>query len=402
MVGVRELFVPDRQAIAITSMARVGATLYLGLTGGARALAMCDTRTGRVTLGPEVFPWVKPRGYCTKIHNALGALADGTLLLGEGNHFTWDGLPVTVDYFNRELPESMLARKRAQGYPDVRYTDFCLESLRGWDRARCDPGGCLVRHDPRSGASEVVARLPPYLYAQSMIVDAARGRAFGHTLPDNRFFAFDLAARRLKDYGRISDFAHHNLVVTPAGVVYGGWADKAANSVKLLKFDPEQDRLEHLDTVILPDYGRAVAGNRGIDQWLVTRAGDIYMGTVADAALMRFDARAERFETVAVLGQGGRITSMDEDEAGAVWIGTGYPHMRLARYEPGAGRLTDYGRVNDRYERCYFHASCYYEGRLYLGETDGFVPSLHVVELGAVAAGGGRTGTSGMPPAPGP
>jgi hypothetical protein len=226
-----------------------------------------------------------------------------------------------------------------------------------------------------------VARLPPYLYVQSMIVDRLRSRAFGHTLPDNHFFSFDIAAGSFQDYGRISDYAHHNLVVAPSGVCYGGWIDKADGALKLLKFDPDKKRLEYRDTVILPDIGKKVAGNQGIDQWCVTASGAIYMGTVADAALFRFDEKAERFERLAVLGQGGRMTSMDEDGAGNLWLGTGYPHMRLVRFEPSSGRVTDFGRVNDTHERCYFHASCLYQGRLYLGETDGFAPSLHVVDL---------------------
>jgi hypothetical protein len=365
-------------------MARVDSKLYLGLTGGPRILAVYDIETDELTTERELFPWVAGRGYCSKIHNALGALEDGSLLLGEGNHFTWDGLPVTVDYFNRELPEFMLARKRNQGFPDARYTDFCLESLVGWDRTRTDPGGAVLRYFPQDGRTETVGRMSDYEYVQSMAVDPPRLRAFGHTIPGNHFFAVDVRAGRVRDFGRISDYAHHNMVVTPEGICYGGWIDLADGALKLLKFDPAEERLEHLQSVILRDPGAKVAGNRGIDQWIVTRDGRIYMGTVANSLLLRFHWREEEFELVGQVAKGGRVTSLDEDDAGRIWIGADYPHMRLVRFDPraaGRERLVDLGRVDERHARCYFHAACCYRGKLYLGETDGFSPSLHIVDL---------------------
>ncbi|MDD3926931.1 MAG: hypothetical protein PHT33_09765 [bacterium] len=375
-----ELYVNDRYAIAITSMARIGRKIYLGLTGGPNALAVYDIDREEITVADKIFPWVADRGYCTKIHNAMGILNDGSLLLGEGNHFTWDGLPVTVNYFNRELPERMLARKRAQGFAEVKYTDYCLESLDGWNRTVNDPGGRVLRYRPERGTVETTFLLPQYLYVQSMIVDGNRNRAFGHTIPDNRFFFLDLDSGALRDYGRISDYAHHNMTITPDGVCYGGWLDKAHDNLKLLRFDPDRGKLEHLKKVILPDIGLRIAGNQGIDQWIATHDGRIYMGT-CDGRLFRFYYLEEEFEPIASMGYGGRITSMDEDVSGYIWIGAGYPHMRLFGFDPDDESITDYGRINNTYERCYFHASCCFEDRLYLGETDGFSPSLHIINL---------------------
>lgn len=390
----RELYVPDRYAIAITSMVRVGEKIYLGLTAQTRVLAVYDIAADAIRMEKEIFPWVAGRGYCSKIHNAMGALPDGSLLLGEGNHFTWDGIPVTVNYFNRELPESMLKRKRSQGFPDVKYTDFCLESLENWDRTRTDPGGVVLRYFPANGTAEVVGRMLPYLYVQSMIVDARRGRAFGHTIPDNHFFCVDVNKREVRDFGHISEYANHNMVVTPEGVCYGGWIDRADGSLHLLKFDPEEGCLRYLNRIVLQDPGAKVAGNLGIDQWLVTRKGEIYMGTVAGALLFRFHWREEEFELIGKCAEGGRVTSMDEDESGVIWIGAGYPNMHLVRFDPfasGPDRLEDFGPVNTTYSRCYFHASCYHAGKLYLGETDGFSPSLHIINLRELVGNGGNS-----------
>ena len=47
--------------------------------------------------------------------------------------------------------------------------------------------------------------------------------------------------------------------------------------------------------------------------------------------------------------------------------------------------ITDCGPINPNLERCYIHASCLHKGKLYLGETDGFSPSLHIVDLGSIS-----------------
>jgi len=385
-MNVQETIVPDRLAIAITSMSRVGKKIYLGLTGGPRLLAIYDTETASISMASEICPWIGERGYCGKFHNAMGVLSDNSLLLGECSHLTWDGLPVTANYFRTELPERMLARKR-KDFPDVSYTDFCLPDLSLWNRREMDPGGHILRYYPERDAVDILCALPPLLYAQSLVVDPLRGRAYGHTIPDNHFFEVDVASGKMTDHGRISDYAFHQLVVAPNGFCYGAWIDRADNSMKLLKFDPEEHRLHHTSKVILRDFGSKIAGNQGIDHWLVARDGSIYMGAVANSLFFRFDPATEEFTLLGRLAEGGRVTSMDEDEDGIIWISAGYPHTRLIRFDPaiaGPGAITDCGLVNPAYERCYIHASCLYEGKLYLGETDGFSPSLHIVDLSSV------------------
>jgi len=385
---VQEFFVRDRLAIAVTSMQRVGEKIYLGLTGGSQLLAVFNIPTQELSLGPEICPWIGRRGYCGKFHNAMGTLDDGSLLLGECSHLTWDGLPVTANYFKTELPERMLARKRSQGFPDASYTDYCLPDLSQWDRRTMDPGGRILRYQPETGQTEEFCALPPLLYAQSLLVDSARGHAFGHTIPDNHFYHVDLNSRKLTDHGRISDYAFHHMVVAPDGVCYASWLDRADGSMKVLRFDPEGGgRLEHTSKTILRDPGSKIAGNQGIDCWALARNGTIYMGTIANSLLFRFDPQTLEFTLLGRLAEGGRVTSMDEDDQGIFWISAGYPHTHLIRFDPGIegpAAITDCGPINANYERCYVHASCLLENKLYLGETDGFSPSLHVVDLTTV------------------
>lgn len=383
-MDAQEFYVNDRKAIAITSMTRIGNTIYLGLTGSSHALAGFNIDTGQINMCSETFPWVRDRKYCTKIHNSMGILSEDSLLIGEGNHFTWDGLPVTNQYLKGELPEVLLERKKKQGFEDIAFSDFCLENLSGWNRTRDDPGGKIVKYNINNDTIEVVAQLPQYCYSQSMVVDQKRNRAFGNTIPDNRFFYVDVAEKALYDFGRISEYAHHNLVIAPNGICYGGWMDYYTHSLKLLKFDPGKMNLEYTDTVILKDAGGKIAGNQGIDQWIVTRDGEVYLGLVSNSLVFQFDYLNEQMDLLGQAEKSGRIATMDEDGNGIIWMGAGYPVMHLIRFDKNARRkdkFIDCGIVNEKYRRCYFHASCYYNGKLYLGETDGFSPSLHVIDL---------------------
>ena len=102
---VKEFYVQDRRAIAVTSMVGMGDTIYLGLTGGSYSLAKFHIPTETMSLCCETFPHLAQKQYCTKIHNSMGKLDDRYIVIGEGNHFSWDGLPVYSAYLKAELPE---------------------------------------------------------------------------------------------------------------------------------------------------------------------------------------------------------------------------------------------------------------------------------------------------------
>ena len=386
-MNIKEVYVKSRRATAVTSMKRVDDTIYLGLTGGSDTLAKLDIATDEITLCADVFPWVKGRNYCVKIHNSLGVLADGRLLMGECSHFTWDGLPVFNSYLKSELPEVMLKRKREQGYEDITYSEFALDNLEQWNRMRDDPGGKVVVYDPKTDTAETLASMPKFMYSQSMQVDAQRNLAYINTIPDNHFLVVNTLDGTVTDHGRISEYGHHNMVIAPNGICYLGWVDYYSKTLRLAKYVPWEDRFYHMDTMILRDIGTKIAGNQGIDQWVVTRSGEIYMGTVANSLMFQFHWEDESFECIGQAAGTGRVATMDEDDDGIIWIGAGYPNMRLVRFDPkchGKDRMIDLGPVNDKNYRCYFHASVYCNNKLYLGETDGFTPSVHIVDLKSI------------------
>ena len=106
--------------------------------------------------------------------------------------------------------------------------------------------------------------------------------------------------------------------------------------------------------------------------------------TVANSLLFKFHWEAECFECLGQATESGRVAVMEEDDDGIIWIGAGYPNMHLVRFDPkaaGMKKLIDFGAVNEKNYRCYFHASAYHNNKLYLGETDGFTPSVHIIDL---------------------
>lgn len=381
---VREVFVKDRRAIGVTSMVNVGKNIYCGLTGGSHAIAKLDGDSLEVTLCAEIFPWAAKKHYCTKIHNSLCVLEDGSLLAGECSHLTWDGLPVYNQYLKAELPESLLYRKREQGYEDITYNDFALDSLDNWDRRRDDPGGTLVRYDPVQDTAIAVAKLPKFLYSQSMQVDKKYKKAYINTIPDNHFLVVDYHTGDVEDYGRISEYGHHNMAIAPNGMVYAGWMDYYNRALKLLRYNPSEKKLYHTNIIIQRDVGNKIAGNQGIDQWIVTRSGEMFFGCVSNSLFYHFNWRTETITQIGQAAIGGRVATINEDDEGDLWIGAGYPIMHLVRFDPQShnyNRFKDYGAVQNGNYRCYFHSSSIWDKKLFLGETDGFTPSVHIIDL---------------------
>jgi hypothetical protein len=81
------------------------------------------------------------------------------------------------------------------------------------------------------------------------------------------------------------------------------------------------------------------------------------------------------------IGQGGRITSLDEDENGRIIFTGGFPKMSVGRYDPKTEKLEDFGTITDKYNKIYFHGSAYSDGVLYLAETDSGVASMWEVKI---------------------
>ncbi len=374
-------FTEDDQAIAITSVVLRGRTLWCGLTGGRHCLVPFDVDTGGFGQAVDIFPWADdtPQMVLRKIHNALNLLDDGRLAIGEGILFGWDGIPFEM---GRLTDNDLMAKRRAAaGAPPLSPQRVAPTDLASFDM-RWMAGGRLLTYAPETGESDVIGKVARFNYVQSMIVNPVTHQGFGHTLGDCHFFVADFNARSVEDHGKISNFAFHNLCIAPDGVLWGAWTDRdQRGKLRVLRYDPAKGYLERLPQAFLDDPGPRVQGNVGIDAWLVHSSGAMYFGIAGTGVLYRFDPETFAVQEIGLIGEGGRVTTLDEDDRGRIIYTAGFPLMHVGRYDPSSGRIEDFGPVSDRYERIYFHGSAYVDDRLYLADTDSGIATLWEVAL---------------------
>lgn len=270
----------NEKAIAITSMVKTGNKIWCGLTSDSEALVSFDINKKSFDEPINIFPWVekRPQRVLSKIHNALCKPDDDKLVIGEGILFTWNGIPyeaksdATLEIMNNRMIKEGLPLKKEE---NLGPTDLSMFDMRWLE------GGKILIYSISTGEIELISQIQRFNYVQQMIVDTRTKIAYGHTISDNHFFTIDLVNKQNEDHGPISDFAFHNLVIAPSGIVYGGWIDicnSATQNLRLLRFDTNKGFIERLPVVLLDDVGPTVQGNKGIDQWLVHSSGDIYVG----------------------------------------------------------------------------------------------------------------------------
>ena len=78
----------------------------------------------------------------------------------------------------------------------------------GWTKY---PGGHLLSYDTRTGAVEDLATEPGGDGILTMNMDSARGRIYGLTWPEGRFFRFDVATRDWRDFGGFFEHGEHGV-----------------------------------------------------------------------------------------------------------------------------------------------------------------------------------------------
>ena len=378
--GTEHIFKGSPQAIAITAIARQGNSIFCGLTSGPETLAKFDIKEKRFTQSYNVFPWANDTEQIVlrKIHNSMGTLSDGRILIGEGILYTWDGIPFNLR--EEHNTEPLQQRREKCGMPRMDMHLVSPSDMSSFD-LRWLTGGKILIFDPVTGTTEEVCQVPPMTYVQSMVIDADNNKAYGHTLGACHFFEIFIDEKRIIDHGRISTWAFHNMVIKN-GIVYGAWIDnEIKEKLRVLRFDPAKGYLERLPNIFLDDPGPRVQGNRGIDQWIVHSSGDIYVGTAGGGVLYRFDEVELTFEEIGHVGEGGRVTSLDEDEQGRIIFTAGFPKMSVGRYNPKTKEIENFGPITDKYDKIYFHGSVYKDGTLYLAETDSGVASLWEVPM---------------------
>ncbi len=180
-------------------------------------------------------------------------------------------------------------------------------------------GDWIIRHNPKSGETEIVAQGPvPKHCIPTSVLDPERLIFYGGTAAGNRtdpvmFFAYDIKAKKVLHTAENGPYRY--LIFSPTtGCVYYTSQDDGP----LMKYDPASGKP--------PAQIEGSIGLRSATQ--ETKDGYVYtVSTRGDAALYRFNTKTEEVETIgdAAVASQTYITTLDVDPTG-----------RYLYYIPGA------------------------------------------------------------------
>ena len=187
------------------------------------------------------------------------------------------------------------------------------------------PGGHLLAFDTKTGKFDDLALAPEREGVLTMNMDTRRGRIFGITWPSGHFFRFDLAAKNMKDFGRVSaegengkGAAYRTLCRSIAVNPEDGSAYFTTGDGAILRYQADRDALE---TVAGEDmkkdyfglYDPTSPGHMGYN-WRQTAwrpAERVIYGVHGNSGYMfRFDPRLPRVEVLE------RLTSAPSQRSG--------------------------------------------------------------------------------------
>ncbi len=279
-------------------------------------------------------------------------------------------------------------------------------------------GGKLVKVDPVTGASTVLAVPAPYLYIQSIAADWDRGILYGFTYPAEAVFRFDLGtghSRILAYIGNATLFAQpHNAVVDRDGWLWGTWAETRAweeevgpEPVRLFKYHPDGDRfiwyrhgLSRKDAreQLLPDPSGAIEASGPLketrhkedfgfcDSMVYDGEYYIFASTVA-GVLCRIDTRTGAVEKIANVMHQGRFPALAIRDGVLYGAGGISGQTQLIRWKTNSDEIDCFAdltdpAVDDPPSRIH-EIALDEDHRIYMGENDNHSRSsfLWVVEV---------------------
>jgi hypothetical protein len=124
--------------------------------------------------------------------------------------------------------------------------DFFFNIGADWgDERKAFRGSVLIAYDTREDRVLWGRPFIPHEGCRCLAYDEERGRMYAAGWPRNHFLAYELKTGRLSDYGRMGS-------VNPQAI----WLDSrrraytTADDGRILRFDPDRDRLEELDIYV--------------------------------------------------------------------------------------------------------------------------------------------------------
>jgi hypothetical protein len=343
--NVHEIKFNTQSNSSISSMALgKNGMIYLGLTSYNRVLLELDPTTDEIKDLGDIFPKQENNfPVMNKIHNSLAVDEDGRIYIGQGLKISWCTWPYEFNL--------------------VKYA-----------------GAHLFSYDPSKDNFEDFGVQVPLNAIHGITLDSKNRRIYGYTIPDNHFFMHDLKTHTVKDYGRISQYCSHNLIIDKKGNVYGAWKKDLpfvneklegrffVKGVYLLKYDFEKDELIRTKNLIVYGQEDDILTNIGVDSWVCTSRGCVFGGKTTGGMIFKLNAD-DSIENIIKPTSTPRITCMMQHSDGLIYGTAGFPHMHLFVMNPDTFRIKDLGAVYEEDDACYFHGMVLTDdGTIYVGE----------------------------------
>jgi len=207
----------------------------------------------------------------------------------------------------------------------------------------------------------------------ALVIDRLRNRLYGLSDKTSRFFLVDLASGNVDLRDEVDPLWHHseNLMIDSHGRVFG-----TAVGNRLVRFDPESDRLEMLEQTVPSFPGRALYSR--IDSWVWEPVARVfYVGDREDGFLYTLDP--ETLETC-LLGKPTdrlRIRALSASKDGRVFgiAGRAGDVCQMFVYEPETRQLRNLGiplaAIEERHYGFEFDSAVAGpQGQIYFGESE--------------------------------
>ncbi len=325
---------------AITSLGAASNGVIYGGTTGEQAWVLAFNPTPPFD---TVSPVVELPGE-TSISRSLVVLKSGDVIVGT----RWRDADAPKEWKGGAL-------YRVKGSP------FWADAVQEWPRGRGEFEQLAV---PVAG--EGIAALA---------FDEGRRRLYGVTDRTGQFFYYDIDSGKLQKRGNVCPAWHHseNLLITPEGIVL-----TTAIGGRIVRFDPEVDKLEVLESQVPTNPGRGVYAR--IDSHVYEPlSGLFYIGDKADGMLYTLDPRTLQTRVIGKPSDRIRIRALAAAKDGRIFgmAGGDGDIGQMFIYDPykAGGELRNLGipltAVEERRYGFEYTAACTGpQGQIYFGENE--------------------------------
>ncbi len=364
--------VPHNNCAITSLLAASNRKVYGATTGDTAYLFVFDPRLNKVRHLGRV-------AEAQSVHHALVEDGQGLIYLGTGlNPFTPLELSTGGTTLHVDSSLAMDLRKHFAGYPGGQ--------LYVYDPSRSDH---TVKLEGEAAELTSLGTPVPGNSIYCLAADPKRGRIYGVSYPDGKFFYYDLAAKAFKTVCEIdSQMVFHGPERDLRSLPRALFVDPGTGRVftsglggNLVYFDPSFDKIVLTGAVVPGDRYRFESITHPVAEGFArARDGWVYGGS-SDGHLFRFDPSTLRLDNLGKARSERRLRCLAAATDGSVYMFAGERKgalpCKLFRFDPQSGSYTDMGTlVVDRSP--YYHWRGYQfdamtagpDGTLYFGESE--------------------------------